>query len=746
MSAPVPRTPERPSVAALTSARERREGSRTGSPSGTGTSAEQALLGLQSSAGNQAATASVQRYRGRTLERTPRTAARPDSDPGARRVPADRERSGSAPGALAARAPRDPGGSGTRKRGRTDADTGPRKRARTDAGTEVRPAGTPVRAATPEATTGAATPAERAATPEITTATGSVPAGLTRRGSDPGARTLPAGRTRRGSESGLPDVAIDPRLLRPTETTTTEERAPEERAPVEPETPVEERAPVEPETPTTERAPEEPETTTERAPEEPVVTPERETGERAEKKSDRLKAIAENTDQAKKVLEPEDALGKGVQAPTAAGYGYEATAAAAAKNDAGNTGASGASETAALKHDAAAAGVSGASVSTLTELFSLVASVSDSLRNLKTSRSERAGAGHHNAKKKAKVKGTDAGVSVASTGANTGAIAKDAVKVQGVANTAAAAEASGILSSIAGGLKSLRALGKAGSAVRRSRNLKKLPDAEVRHAALLEERKARADAAARATSDAYTEVGRLEREGVTGRAPAEWPDEFRNAVAAYEAAATVELQARTDYLTVLRDARVVDSTKNLAKDKQYSRLGKEVVGGFAGEGLKGAAGAVTAASVAAGTLGSNPAGWIIAAVGAGLVLSVAGYKGGRAAYKRFQEAHHPERYTPEGEEMPEAKGTWDSLKHAMKVWKKVSRHKRQLAAHKIYTMVSNPDTEPELRRSAMELLVVIKAGPEQHGWLDPADWERDLMDPANKAKWIKEITDQLASA
>ncbi|MCZ9343943.1 hypothetical protein NGM37_39980, partial [Streptomyces sp. TRM76130] len=84
-----------------------------------------------------------------------------------------------------------------------------------------------------------------------------------------------------------------------------------------------------------------------------------------------------------------------------------------------------------------------------------------------------------------------------------------------------------------------------------------------------------------------------------------------------------------------------------AKKKQLFRGGKETLNAV-GEPAK-AAGGIVVAVTAAGALGSNPAGWITAAVGAGLILVGAGYKGGRAAHKRFQEAHHPERYTPEGE-------------------------------------------------------------------------------------------------
>ncbi|MFF0585298.1 hypothetical protein ACFYWD_04930, partial [Streptomyces sp. NPDC003781] len=164
MSAPVHRTSERPSVAALTSARERREEGRAGSSSGSRTSAEQALLGLQSRAGNQAAAATVQRARGRTLERTPGTdAARPGSAPGARRGPAGRTRRSSESGTL---------------------------------GMEVDPA-----------LQAQATTARREAL-----AAGFTPSGRTRRASDADTQPAPTGLTRRGSESGTHGMDIDPAL------------------------------------------------------------------------------------------------------------------------------------------------------------------------------------------------------------------------------------------------------------------------------------------------------------------------------------------------------------------------------------------------------------------------------------------------------------------------------------------------------------------------------------------------------
>ncbi|GAA2600793.1 MULTISPECIES: hypothetical protein [Streptomyces] len=879
MSAPVHRTSERPSAAALAAARQRREEGRTGGSSGpgSGTSAEQALLGLQSSAGNQAAAATVQRARGRTLERAPETdAARPGSAPGARRDPAGPTRRGSE--------------SGTQ-------------------GMAVDPA------LREQATT-----ARRAAL-----AAGFTPSGRTRRGSDTDTRPGPAGLTRRGSESGTQGMAVDPalreqaatarhaaeekaaaeeaaetrrrvragaeaaaatarnrgtakkaareaavkgaRLLEEAEAAAaqaaeTERRrragaeaaaakarqriaaaeaaaAEEDRLRREAEAAAEadrrrrleeeSRPPAVEETPagveeeaahTTVEEEEEAHTTVEdvtRTPEERAardarlaelaagftssgrtrrgsdldVRPDRadltrrgsdsgirytevgtgpwertdttgadtRTGTtgadtsatlteeaappaetRAEARSDRLKAVAENADQGKRLLEPADALGKGVQAPTAAGLGQKATetAANAPKPDTGGgTGAE------ALKHDASATGVSGASLSAVTELLSFGASVADSFRNLRTALDKKSGAGYHNAHKKGRTKAADASVSVASTGANAGTIAKEAIKLQGVASTAASAEASGVLSGVAGVVKSVRAAFKAKGAMEKWRGLRHLKKDNAAHSELLVRLAAEANTAelnARTANEAVEEA-RNDREG---RTEEEWAAGIRAAGAAYEAASLIEARAKANFLRAERDLEDLTGVTKLATRKQVSKVAKEGGGGLLGEGLKGAGGIATVAIVATGALASNPAGWITAAVGAGLVLLTAGYKGGRAAYGRFQEAHHPELYTPEGEPIPAAKDSGDALLHAMKFWKKITRYKRQLAAHKIYNMVSSPHTDPALRASALQLMILIKAGYTDHK-MERERWEESLMNPADKGNWIKEITDQLSS-
>ncbi|WP_244941885.1 hypothetical protein [Streptomyces rubrogriseus] len=891
MSAPVHRTSERPSAAALAAARQRREEGRAGSSSGSGTSAEQALLGLQSSAGNRATSATVQRARGRTLERTPGTeTARPGSAPGARRGATGPTRRGSESGAhgmevdpalreQATTARRAALAAGFTPSGRTrrgsDTDTrpgpaGPARRGsesgtrgmeadpalreqataarraaeekaaaeeaaetrrRVRAGAEAaaataRTRSTAKKAAREAAVKGArrleeaeaaaaeaaeiqrrrrtgaeaaaakgrervaaaeaaaaeedrlrreaeaaaeadrrrrleeearppvveatATPAgveeeaartaveeeeeARTAVEEVTLtpearaardarlaelATLFTPSGRTRRGSDLDVRPDHADLTRRGSDSGIRYAEFGTGTWERTDTTgdDTATTATEEAAP-----PAEETAPP--------------------AEEEARRSEERAAADtRAEVRSDRLKAVAENADQGKRLLDPTDALAKGVQAPTAAGLGQEATEMAANAPKPDTSGGSGAE---ALKHDASATGVSGASLSAVTELLSFGASVADSFRNLRTALNKGSGAGYHNAHKKGKTKATDAGVSVLSTGANAGTIAKEAVKLQGVASTAASAEASGVLSGVAGVAKSVRAAFKSKGAIEKIHGLRQLQKANEAHSKRLLRLEAEANTAelnARFAREAV-ERARNDREG---RTEDQWAAGIRTAGAAYEQAALIEARAKADFLSNARDLEDLNFATSLAKSRKVSQAAKELGGGFVGEGLKGAGGIATVAIVATGALASNPAGWITAAVGAGLVLTTAAYKGGSAAYGRFQEAHHPELYTPEGEPIPTAKDAGDSLLHAMKFWKKITRYKRQLAAHKIYNMVSRENTDPALRASALQLLTLIKAGHTDHK-MDEAEWEASLRQPAKKAEWIKEITDQLASS
>ncbi|TDT40750.1 hypothetical protein EV562_102134 [Streptomyces sp. BK208] len=463
--------------------------------------------------------------------------------------------------------------------------------------------------------------------------------------------------------------------------------------------------------------------------------PEAEAVAAARSADDLVKRAAELLDRFKKNLDPADNPAKGAQAPTSAGLGQ----AAAVSGDG------------ALKHDAAAAGTSAGTWNLLTEVTGVVVNAYDSLKNMKDARKKRSGAGHHTASRKAKVKGADAVVGTASSGGYGAAVAKESTKLNGVsdaATAATAAEVSGIFSAVTGLWKGARAAGKVGGATRKYRRIKQLGDPGAVHADLLDRLRDESDQAEQRVDAAFARLNAI-REAGQGRPPREWYPAAEAAFDAmreeYERAAT----ATAAYRRAAQDMEDLSGTQKYAKKKQLTKIGKETVGGVVGEPAK-AAGGIVAAVTAAGVLGSNPGGWIAAAVGAGLILGVAGYKAGRAATKRYEEVRHPERWAPEGEEPAAGASRGDSLKHALKIWKKVSKGERQAMARRIYRLAAGPDiqgstgTTPEIRQSARELLVALKAGPAQHK-LEPDAWAASLNDPEKSAGWIKEIAEQLAS-
>ncbi|MFE0848341.1 hypothetical protein [Streptomyces rochei] len=458
-------------------------------------------------------------------------------------------------------------------------------------------------------------------------------------------------------------------------------------------------------------------------------TPQNSTAPAGAQKKNYQDRIAGLLDRFKKNLDPIDTFIKGVQTPANAGFTQQAAAAA-------NEG---------LKHSAAASGTSAASGNLLTEATGTVVSGMDAYKNMKDARKHETGAGHHTAGKKAKVKGTDAVVGAAGSGAYSAAIAKEVTKIQKAADAAVASEASGIASASVAALKSVRSVFRVGGAARKYRKVKELGDPHLVHAeslARLNESREHANwAAAEAfvALDAYWKQdgeGRLELIGEAVDAAWEAMGEARDAA---------ETLQRAE-----RDVEKLNTVQGYAKKKQLTKIGKETVGGALGESTKAAAGVVTA--VAAGTAGlaSNPVGWGLAGAGAGLVLGVTLYKALRAATKRYEEVRRPEVWAPQGETPAEAASRSESLKHALKFWKKVSKGERQAMAREIYALAAGPHipgsggTTQEMRQSGMALLIALKAGPADHK-LDEDAWVASLDDPAKTEAWIKEIAEQLAS-
>ncbi|MFJ4843315.1 hypothetical protein [Streptomyces sp. NPDC088746] len=440
--------------------------------------------------------------------------------------------------------------------------------------------------------------------------------------------------------------------------------------------------------------------------------------------------IAGLLDRFKKNLEPVDTFIKGVQTPTNAAFTQQAAAAA----DEG------------LKNSAAASGTSAASGNLLTEAAGTVVSGMDAYKNMKDATKHGTGAGHHTAKKKARTKGADTAVGAVASGSYSAAVAKEVTKIQKAADAAVASEASGIASASIGAIKGVRSAFRVGGAARKYKQIKELGDPHLVHAgslARLNESREQANwAAAEAyvALDAYWKAdegqGRLEL--VSEAVDAAWE-------AMGEARDAAESLQRAE-----KDVERLSTLQGYAKKKQLTKIGKETVGGGLGETTKAAAGVVTA--VAAGTAGlaSNPVGWGLAGAGAGLVLGVTMYKALRAATKRYEEVRHPERWGPQGETPAEAASRKESLQHALKFWKKVSKGERLAMAREIYALAAGPDisgsgsTAAEMRESARALLIALKAGPAKHN-LEPEAWAETLNDPTRSAGWVQEIAEQLAS-
>lgn len=420
-------------------------------------------------------------------------------------------------------------------------------------------------------------------------------------------------------------------------------------------------------------------------------------------------------DRLKKLLDLGDNPAKGAQSPAASGLHHQA-----------GTATSGGAADSGLTQDAAAAGTATGTVNLATEVLGVVVNALDAVKNLKSARQKQSGVAYHTAHRKGRTKRTDAAVGGVSATSHAGLIGREAARAQQAAHAASAAqtgdaaaaaarhaqtvvtstEAAGGLSAVSGAVKAGRAGYKVTHAVRKRREITKVENRFEAELTRLEQA-----------------VRRAEEE--SGNAEA--------ARAAYERAA--------------QDAGELKQAQKYAKKKQTVKGVKETLGGV-GEGAKSAGGAVIVA-IAAGGLASTPAGWATAAAGAGLILLVAGYKGGRAATKRYQEARHPDRYTPEGDaEQPKSWG--EALRHALSFWKKVSKHERTLMAHRIYRMAAGPGVPgsdavaDEVRASARELLVALKAGPTDHR-VNDEEWRAGLNDPEQKSAWIKEIAEQLAS-
>ncbi|WP_405902313.1 hypothetical protein OG696_05325 [Streptomyces sp. NBC_00656] len=439
--------------------------------------------------------------------------------------------------------------------------------------------------------------------------------------------------------------------------------------------------------------------------------------------------IAAALDKAKKHLEFIDTFVKGVHVPANAGFSQQASATA---NDG-------------LKHSAGSSGAAAASENLVTETAGAVLSGMEAAKSRKDAAQHKSGAAFHGADKKANTKTADAVIGAAGAANYALGIAKELTKAQKAAHAMSVSEAGGIGSGVVGAVKGARAAGRVALTARKYRALKGLEKPDRTDEGELDRLNQARQTAEWAAAEAYVTMD------------AHWDHEGDDRVervseaieVAWAAMGTVRDAARN--LRQAEDVNTLNTVHTYALGKQRNKMGKQAFTAV-GESTKAAGGIVTAVAATAGGAGlaSNPVGWGLAAGAAGLILGVTAYRAGRAGMKRYEGARHPERWA--GDTTPaEPASREESLKEALKFWKKVENGERQAMARKIYGLAAgvdiagSGDTSAEMRDSARALLLALKAGPAQHQQ-NPDEWADSLNDPEKSASWVKEIAEQLSSA
>ncbi|NDZ77110.1 hypothetical protein G3I19_00945 [Streptomyces sp. SID10853] len=384
----------------------------------------------------------------------------------------------------------------------------------------------------------------------------------------------------------------------------------------------------------------------------------------------------------------------------------------------------------------------------VTDGVTAVNNVIDARKAYKESKENPTGPASHAPHKKFSSKTLDAIQNLASYGSDVIGLAKNSLPAEAIVTAASLGEAGGGVVGAVAGVKTVRGARRVGLTTRKYRAVKKIDvPAPVDDPEIARLREAEVESHW-ALAQAYVELERAhdgDEDGLSDRLGAAL-DRASGAFSTIEKAAGDVQRAK--------DINVLNTTRDYALAKQRNKLWKQGVGAV-GDSVRTAGGAVTIAAAATGALASNPVGWGLAATAAGLLLSVTAYKAGRAGQKRYEGARHPDRWAPPKEEgdpaTAEPASRPDALKEALKFWKKVEHSKRDAMARTLFGLAAGPEvpagqrTSPELRASARELLVALKAGP-ANLHMTVEDWEKSLNDPADAEKWQKEIANQLASS
>lgn len=407
-----------------------------------------------------------------------------------------------------------------------------------------------------------------------------------------------------------------------------------------------------------------------------------------------------------------------------------------------------------LRQDVAASGAAAVGVGAGAEMLETVVAGMEAREARKEAKEHGSGAAFHTANKKAKSTTADAGLAAAGTVGEALLIARQAARLQEAASVAGPV---GTVAGASGGATGLvtggRAAVRAYTTDRKRRKLKNVTmPAGPGEEAMAELRQALASAG-EATAEAHAALDMYAADA--GDTPLA---RFEMAVdAAFEttkplAEAAAALKREMDRKALYEE---LPAAHRYALKKQRNKEVKQALTAV-GQTTRAAGAITTATSIGlGGALMTSPAGWALAGTAALILFGVAGYKGGRAAKNRYDSARHPELHAAPAESEDaapkEAMSRGDALREALKFWKKAENGERKAVARRIYQYAAGPTVNAqsgvtsELRETAREILIVLKAGPADHR-MDRVAWEGSLNDPERTEAWIKEIEEALSSA
>lgn len=409
-----------------------------------------------------------------------------------------------------------------------------------------------------------------------------------------------------------------------------------------------------------------------------------------------------------------------------------------------------------LRQDVAASGMGAVAVGAGAEALETVVAGMEAREARKEAKEHGSGAAFHTANKKAKSTAADAGLGAAGTVSEALLIARQAARIEEAMSVAGpvgtvAGATGGATGLVVGGRAAVRTV----TTDRKRRKLKSVAMPAVAGEEAMGELKQALVNAEGATAAAHAALDRYvtEKDAPVAHFAAAIDAAFEATRPLAEAGAA--LKRETDKLDRKALYEELPEVHKYALKKQRNKEVKQALTAV-GQTTRAAGAIATATSIGmGGALLTSPVGWALAGSAALILFGVAGYKGGRAAKNRYDSARHPERHAEpvESEDAAQHKpmSRSEAMREALKFWKKAETGERKAMARRLYQFAAGPDVNAqsgvndELRATAREILVILKAGPADHR-MDREAWEGSLNDPEKSEAWVKEIESALSSA